>query len=629
MARLDRLGPTRELAQLASVFGREFVYEWLREVTQEEEAALRSGLERLVEAGLVYRQRCAPREVFAFKHALVQEAAYRSLLSTRRRGFHRRIAEVLVERFPELREEAPEVIAHHYAESDKGAAAIPYWREAARLAMARAANREAVTHARRGLQAVEAMAPGAARDEAERELRLAEAEAQNRDGMPNDAMAAFERAAELAGSERSGALVEAVVGFESAEFQRGGPEQRSVPLLERTLERTAGAGPAERARVMAGLARALSSIGVRERASELIREAAALARRSGEPEALCDVLNLTGYLWGNPGQQANRRRASEELIRLAEELGDLDRLQRAYAWRACDAFECGDVSLARTTLEAYESIIAESRQPTHAWVGRSLRCVEALVEGRFDDAERLAHEAAALARRVQGLDAAGQLGVQMFTIRREQGRLASIAPFIEQVLARASDVGVWQPGLAVLYADLDRRGEAAAVFERLARRDFALPYDATRPVSLAYLAEVCAYLGDTERAARLYEALAPHSGYSIMMGIAVVCYGAADRFLGQLAWTLGDPRTAERHFERALGLNESMGARPWLAHTRHRFAQMLLARGRSGDSARAVQLLGEALAAADALGMEGLRARIRATQCDIPAMTGEHDTKQA
>jgi tetratricopeptide (TPR) repeat protein len=175
--------------------------------------------------------------------------------------------------------------------------------------------------------------------------------------------------------------------------------------------------------------------------------------------------------------------------------------------------------------------------------------------------------------------------------------------FVEQHAMTA----VWRPGLALIYSDLEIRSEALREFEALAADDFAdLPNDALWVTCIAYLSEVCAYLGDANRAASLYRLLLPYSGRTVVAGFSSVCYGAVSRFLGLLAATMSHWEDAESHFQEALEMNARLGARPWLAHTQHQYAAMLLARDQSEDRDRAMSLLGEALDTARELGMNSL-----------------------
>jgi len=129
-------------------------------------------------------------------------------------------------------------------------------------------------------------------------------------------------------------------------------------------------------------------------------------------------------------------------------------------------------------------------------------------------------------------------------------------------------IPAWRSGLAILHADLGRENEAREEFDLLAEDDFAaFPRDGNWPISMALLAEVCAFLGDSERAAQLYEHLRPWERLCITVGIATVCYGATSRLIGRLAATMDRWGDAERHFEDALERNTKMGALAWTAWT--------------------------------------------------------------
>src|SRR5262249_39652808 len=135
MARLDRLAPVRELAQLGATIGREFSYEVLHAVSPVDEGTLQQGLRQLVEAELVYQRGLPPQATYLFKHALIQDTAYHLLLKSIRQQYHRQIAQVLEERFPELTETQPELVAHHYTEAGLLPQAIPYWQRAGQRAL--------------------------------------------------------------------------------------------------------------------------------------------------------------------------------------------------------------------------------------------------------------------------------------------------------------------------------------------------------------------------------------------------------------------------------------------------------------------------------------------------------------
>jgi class 3 adenylate cyclase/predicted ATPase len=152
MARLDRLSTVKAVAQLGAVLGRTFAYELLRAVTPLDEALLQQALARLVEAELLYQRGIPPQATYLFKHALIQEAAYQSLLKSTRQQFHQRIAQVLEARFPALVETQPELVAQHYTEAACTEQAVVYWQRAGELASGRSAHLEAVSHFTTGIE---------------------------------------------------------------------------------------------------------------------------------------------------------------------------------------------------------------------------------------------------------------------------------------------------------------------------------------------------------------------------------------------------------------------------------------------------------------------------------------------
>ncbi|MBI3246237.1 MAG: AAA family ATPase, partial [Deltaproteobacteria bacterium] len=151
MARLDRLGSAKEIAQLGATLGREFSYELLRAVSPLDEEALQHGLQQLVAAELVYQRGLLPQATYLFKHALIQDTAYQSLLKSTRQQSHRQIAQVLEERFAETKETQPELLARHYTEAGLVGQAITYWQKAGQRASQRSAYGEAIAHLTKGL----------------------------------------------------------------------------------------------------------------------------------------------------------------------------------------------------------------------------------------------------------------------------------------------------------------------------------------------------------------------------------------------------------------------------------------------------------------------------------------------
>jgi predicted ATPase len=152
MARLDRLAEAKAVAQWGATLGREFSYEMLQAVSSVDEATLQRGLARLVDAELAYQRGLPPHAHYLFKHALIQDTAYQSLLKRERQRLHQQIAGVLVDRFLDVSATQPELVAHHYTEAGLGEQAIPYWQQAGERAVDRSAYLEAINHLSKGLE---------------------------------------------------------------------------------------------------------------------------------------------------------------------------------------------------------------------------------------------------------------------------------------------------------------------------------------------------------------------------------------------------------------------------------------------------------------------------------------------
>jgi predicted ATPase len=172
MARLDRLAPVREVAQIGAVAGREFHYELLNAVAGLPRGRLEEALGQLVRSELIFRRGEIPHAVYTFKHTLVRDAAYAGLLKSRRAHLHAAIANALEQRFPEVVQTQPETLAHHLTEAGLIEKAIGYWLQAGKNAALRSANREAIAHLQRGIEVTGRLPVGEGKDKSELDFQL-------------------------------------------------------------------------------------------------------------------------------------------------------------------------------------------------------------------------------------------------------------------------------------------------------------------------------------------------------------------------------------------------------------------------------------------------------------------------
>jgi tetratricopeptide (TPR) repeat protein len=230
----------------------------------------------------------------------------------------------------------------------------------------------------------------------------------------------------------------------------------------------------------------------------------------------------------------------------------------------------------------------------------------ALAAGRIDEAEDCVARSFAFGERAQPAVAIPVYRLQRYALLDLQGRLGEAEPEIRALVAEYPTRPVFRCALGRLQARLGQLSEAQQALDELARDDFAaLPFDQEWLYGMSMLAETAALLGDTDAASVLRALLVPWAALTAgdhPEGIR----GSVSRYVGLVATTTGHRDEAARHFEAALQANERMGARPWLAHTQHDYAQMLLAR--DGHEERARELLERALTTYRELGMESYAA---------------------
>ena len=224
MARLDRLATTKTVAQLGATIGRTFTFELLRAVAGLDETALTVELHQLVEAELLQERGLPPDATYSFKHALIQEAAYQTLLRSTRQQYHQRVARTLEASFRDTVETQPEVVAHHYTEAGLGGQAVPYWQRAGLAAIERSANREAVAHLTRALDALAMTPDGPERKQQELDLQtsLAPALMAHKGYAAPEVAAAYDRARELCHQVgQTPRLIRVLLGLGTFYFVRG------------------------------------------------------------------------------------------------------------------------------------------------------------------------------------------------------------------------------------------------------------------------------------------------------------------------------------------------------------------------------------------------------------------------
>jgi DNA-binding CsgD family transcriptional regulator/tetratricopeptide (TPR) repeat protein len=624
-ARVNRLtAPCLELLQHVAVAGRQFSADhlglWRSGLTADQCVAW---LHEACAASLI--EEAADTGSWQFTHVLVRDTLYDELPAARRAELHREVAEALERQHADDLTPALSALAHHWhaaGSAGDSAKAIDYATRAAQRATAMLAHEEAVRHYRLASDAV----PATADHDARRcRLLLGLGEAQNSAGDSAGALATFARAATHARRlGDAGAFASAAIGFGNAVWRQGIEGTQAVTLLKEALSLAAPADNRERVGLLSALCRALLFASRPQEAEQVSRDAIAVARRLGDPQALYEALSaIVSGRW-YPEGLALRIEAAREGIELTRHAPHLPWPHSTFlGWHTGDLMESGDSVAALATARLHLEHARSVGEPFNEATALAAQAMIATHQGRFGDGEQLAQQALRCGERFDRANAAGIFGVQMFTLRRHQGRLGELAPVLQQFLDRGSLDTTWRPGLAILHCELGARDEAQRVFDTLAGDDFnGIPNDAIRIASLAYLAEVCAWLGDTRRAPTLQNALRPYAQRCIVFGAHTASLGSAARLLGLLAATLEQWDAAQQHFEFALGFDERSGGPPWLARTRCDYATALLQRHGSGDSDLAHTLAAAALEEARSLGLRGIEERALALERQLAAGAG-------
>jgi DNA-binding CsgD family transcriptional regulator len=626
-SRLNRLSPLcLHALGNAAVVGRRFDFELLLSLLDDgSEDRCVAALDEARGASLI--EDLPEPASYQFTHALIRDVLVDEMPVPRRARVHQRIAAVL----ERLHGDDPvwlSTLAHHWhaaRSSGSEAKAVEYATRAARHADATLAHEEAATLYALALQTL------AAAREAERcELLLALGEAQTRAAAHEVTLEIFNEAAQLARRlGNAGGLARAALGYETASWRTVGIGTVSAALLREALAANPPLDSPLRVRLLAALCRSLIYSGRVDAAVAIYGQTVAMARRIGDIQALFAALSAIVPARWRSDLLPLRLAAGREAMQLAERAGNPEwAVGQLTGWHVGDLLESGDANGAERAAGFGIEAAAVRHQPYIRTVQINCRAMLALHAGRFAEAERLALQGMEEATRLR--QTTGAAAVQMFTLRREQGRLGELAPVLEQFQRSVADSGTWQPGYVVLCCELGRQEQAQTAFERLAANGFELDPASigVRSGSLVYLAEACAWLGDAARAAPLYALLKPHAGYGIVFGAHVASFGSADRVLGMLMATMQRWDEAETHFETALAFDEKTGGRPWLAHTRHEYAAMLLERKRAGDAPRAAALLDAALATCRELGMIALEQRVQSLR-QPAAGSGERESYPA
>ena len=562
--RLARLSDAaNELLAVAAILGLEQDAAALQATARLEPDVAELALDEVLRARLL-QPAAAPRH-FEFAHALVREAVLGELNVLRRQRLHRRAADALTA----LGENSHlEEIASHMFEAAEAVPAAEMLVRAGRRARERLAYEAA---AEQFARALDALALAGAEHQAGPVL-LARGDALLRAGEPAAARATFTSAAELARRRADTALLgEAALGFAGLGIAIVDLDAETIARLEEALE--IAADPVLRSRLQARLAVELYYAPDRTRSEALSAEAVATARAAGNGNALASALSARHVALWRPDRVEERLATAAAMIAAARSSGERHTELQARNWRVADLFELGDMPAFREEVARHARLADELRLPSFQWYTPLWAAVEAVLAGRFEEADALAAQAREQGVRAGDRNAELFADMLLFTGQLERGEFDMIdVAFIEHKMA-TSPAG---PAYAASYAwVLAARGETEAA--RATIDDvFAHPhaFDANWMSAQAECAEACVLLGDCDHASVLYERLLPYAGRPATAGRAVTSYGAVDRALGGLAALLGRREAAESHLRAAIVRNHELGCTVWAEHAERRLSTL-------------------------------------------------------
>jgi DNA-binding SARP family transcriptional activator len=618
--RLVSLSPdARRIVTMAAVIGRSFSFEVLDAVAQLSGQRPLDALDEATRHRIVEEEPGAPGR-YEFAHALIRETLYASLSGPRRVGLHRAIGAILERQHARDPDPPLGELAYHFiAAAEPGAAAnaVDYSARAARRALTALAYEQAVSHFERALDALALSESADAPTQCELLLGLGESHAKASEF--DQSRLAFRAAADLARTAGLGEqLARAALGLARGWVEQGTADPAVISLTEEALAGLPGSATALRARLLGRLAMELHFSSQTQRCAPLARESVKLARQLRDPSTLAFALNARHWAQRGQDEVGERLEIADEIIRLADAADELELALQGHSWRLVDLLELGQTDEIDDEIAACVSLADRLQQPFYrSWVA-GLQPMRALMQGRFDEAERLAREALAAAEAAGNWNGITASRVQLAWCWKDLGRGAERAAEVErfvqdEVLTRPLSRGaaaMWNGNLALFMAEAGLEEQALHYLARLGEcDDTQLTQDVDGRSAAALGAEACALLGDEALARRLYELLAPRDGLCILGGRGVYFRGAAARYLGLLASTLGRGGVALQHHEDALLTNSRAQAPPWVARSLLDLAGAMLARGGPGDAQRADDLLERAEPLAHRLGMRAVTAQ--------------------
>jgi hypothetical protein len=604
-----------QILQASSVVGREFDVGLLSTICEKDRDAILSELHFAERWGIVSRFG-GPSDRYLFSHFLLTQVLYEQLPLGQRESLHHLIAETVESQggLP-----APDsVLAHHYFRSlpRSPEKAFHYSLQSGDLAMRSFAYTEAARLYEMALTAQNATAHTDKSVACSLLLKLGKTQCLSHEF--DTFKQTFLKAAALAREIGNPVfLADAALGFGMAgKKDFDAQEFTTTSLLREALDAGASLTSAKRSLLLSRLAEELRWSTDQDSLLRIVEDAVEMARRSDDSNSLMQALYIKFQcLRGWPERSDDRLALAAEMVENAERSNLHEWLFRARYHRASILLESGkrqfysEISAIRQIPEAIR-LFTEGL--SFGEVCDALRVTIALMDGRFDESEKLLNQGLIRGRDRPDFAAAyfaGFFGLQIILLRREQGKTADLEQSLRQAASEPSNF-VARAALAHFYAESGNLSEAASNFDILATNNFeGLARDFSWSISVAYLVETCAAIHDVARARILFDLIKPCAGRHAVLGV-VVYLGSFDYYLGLLAATFKDAVASKEYFLFAREAHKSFNSRPWIARTELHLGQLLIS-GSQQDQATGAELLSSALKAAESMCMSKLERECR------------------
>jgi tetratricopeptide (TPR) repeat protein len=363
--------------------------------------------------------------------------------------------------------------------------------------------------------------------------------------------------------------------------------------------------------LLSRLAIALIWSGDDYRIDQLTNEAVAMARESGDDDSIRHALCARHAALWDPARRTERKSLIEEFGQAIESANSPGLKLMHLLFNITFLMEGGDVNGARTEMAKFTRLAESLSLPHFLWQARLFESNQLLLAGNFDEASAKTKLALDLGLRAQSHNAIHSCGTQSVLIGWERGQSTEILEQSSEYFAQYPTVVAWQAVQAVLASEIDQRDEARRLLAQARTRGFdTIPKNEAWTVTLNLFSMAAAQLDDKSSAGDLLELLEPTKDLMGCVGFAIASWGAQARTIGQLAMVLGRFDQAVKMFEKALEVEDRVGAIPWLAHSHYLLASCLRQRNRSGDFVKAREHEAIAASIADRLGMLHLARKI-------------------